>query len=257
MSLRRIVVALDGSSEATFDTMIELARELEVELVGLFVEDTELLDAAALPFGETGFPTASRRALDVGAMERSLRAQARRIEREFGSRLLGRSVKWTFEVVRGRLGPAITAMAAEDDIVVVPVARPTARDPRARAHASRTARAGEASWLLVSDPRRDGGRIAIAPPPGAAIATVARVVAALAPHCGRSAIFVVDEALAGREKAALDDARELLAANAIHVRFRALAGASGDEIARLVAGGPSGIVVVLADTAEARDALFA
>ena len=58
MSLRRIVVALDGSSEATFDTMIELARELEVELVGLFVEDTELLDAAALPFGETGFPTA-------------------------------------------------------------------------------------------------------------------------------------------------------------------------------------------------------
>lgn len=257
MSLRRIVVALDGSSEATFDTMIELARELEVELVGLFVEDTELLDAAALPFGETGFPTASRRALDVGAMERSLRAQARRIEREFGSRLLGRSVKWTFEVVRGRFGSAITSRVAGDDIVVVPVERAGAGAPRGRRRASDAVHAAQGSWLLLSDPQRGSDRIAIVPPAGAAIATVARVVAALAPHYARSALFVVDDGLADREKAALEDARSLLARHAVLVRFRTLADMTSADLARLVSGGPAGIVVVLAGSNEAREALLA
>ena len=257
MSLRRIVVPLDGSSEATLERMIDLARELEAELVGLFVEDTELLDLAARPFGEVGFPSAARRALDVGTMERSLRAQARRIERELGSRLRGRSVKWTFEVVRGRFGSAITSCVAEDDIVVVPAVRAAGRAPRARERASGAVRAAQGSWLLVSDPQRDGDRVAILPPANAAIGTVARVVAALAPHYGRSALFVVDAALPERDKARLEDAEAMLAREAIRVRFRELSDVTAGALARLVSNGPPGVVVVLVSSAEAREALVA
>lgn len=257
MSLRRIVVPLDGSSEATLERMIDLARDLEAELVGLFVEDTELLDLAALPFGEVGFPSAARRALDVGTMERSLRAQARRIERELGSRLRGRSVKWTFEVVRGRFGSAITSCVAADDIVVVPAVRATGQVPRARERASDAVRAAQGSWLLVSDPQRDGDRVAILPPANAAIGIVARVVAALAPHYGRSVLFAVDAALGKREQAELEGAEGMLAREAVRVRFRELADTTPGELARLVSSGPPGIVVVLVGSAEAREALLA
>lgn len=256
MNLRRIVVALDGSSPATLTRMIDLARGLEAELVGLFVEDTELLSLAALPFGETGFPTAARRALDVEAMERSLRAQARRIERELGSRLEGHRIKWTFEVVRGRPGSALATIAAEGDIVFVQAGRAFAGASVSRAWTARECRALNAPWLLVSDPTRGDEGMVIVPPAGAAIGMVARVVAALAPHYGQSVLLVLDESLAGRERTFPDDLRLSLAERAIAVRFRSLAGTSRGDLDRLIASVPRSLVVVLAGSAEAREALL-
>ena len=256
MSLRRIVVSLDGSDKATLDRMVDLARELEAELVGLFVEDTELLSLAALPFGETGYPTALRRALDVEAMERSLRAQARRIHRELDARLAGNRIKWTFEVVRGRLAAALASIAAEGDIVFVQAARAFAGASGSRAWAARECRDLNVPWLLVSDPIRGDDGMVIVPPAGAALGMVARVVAALAPHYGQSVLLVLDEARAEREKTLPGDLRQLLAERAIAVRIRSLADTSRDDLDRLIASVPRGLVVMLSASAEAREALL-
>ncbi len=51
-AIQRILLALDASpqSVAALDTATELAGRLGAELTGLFVEDTDLLRMAALPF---------------------------------------------------------------------------------------------------------------------------------------------------------------------------------------------------------------
>ena len=133
MSFRRIVVALGSPGGATaMNAAVELARAMEAELVGLFVEDVELLALAALPFaGEVGFPSAARRPLDVAAMERGLRAQALRLQQELAARLAGTPVKWTFEVVRGRVETQIPASAIS---------------PSSRCRAARPGRRAGAAW---------------------------------------------------------------------------------------------------------------
>ena len=68
MSVRRIVVAMDMPGAIAVTTAVELARTLEAELLGLFVEDVQLFDLAALPFaGEVGFPSATCRVLTCSA----------------------------------------------------------------------------------------------------------------------------------------------------------------------------------------------
>jgi len=50
-AIRRILVAMDtlSDNQAVLESAAELAAQLEAELTGLFVEDTDLLQAAELP----------------------------------------------------------------------------------------------------------------------------------------------------------------------------------------------------------------
>ena len=73
---RRILVALDASqhSLAALEAASELAEALKAELVGIFVEDVNLLNLAGLPFvREVGYPSGAARPLDSPSMERALR----------------------------------------------------------------------------------------------------------------------------------------------------------------------------------------
>ena len=79
-----------------------LAGSMDAELVGLFVEDAELLRFAALPFAlEIGFASAQRRRLDVTEVERSLRAHAAEAERTLASTAERSAIRWSFRVARG------------------------------------------------------------------------------------------------------------------------------------------------------------
>jgi K+-sensing histidine kinase KdpD len=52
LTIRRILVALDASPDslAALKTAADLARRMEAELMGLFVEDIELLRMADSPY---------------------------------------------------------------------------------------------------------------------------------------------------------------------------------------------------------------
>jgi len=256
VSFRRVVIALEMSSMATsMSVALELARSMEAEIVGLFIEDIDLLSVAALPFAEVGFPSAARRNLDVDAMERSLRAKARLVHQEFAARLAGDPLKWTFEVVRGRTVTALASVAEVQDIAVVPLSSAVVAEPGARARTVHAVDAAPVPLLLVSGAARTDGAIAVVFAPGTPAQEVARIAVLLAPHYGRSPLFVLAGAEAAQSEAWRRDIEERLGAHAIEGRFRSLAHVEAPEIDRLVARERPRLLLALADSPEAHDAL--
>lgn len=120
--IQRILVAIDASphSQAALQAAVEMAVRFEAELVGLFVEDINLLRAAALPFArELGIYSARRRRMSPETMERHLRARVRQIERLFYALAEREAVRGSFRVVRGSVGPQIHTAAEDVDVLII------------------------------------------------------------------------------------------------------------------------------------------
>ena len=118
--IRRILVALDASphSLAALEAAAALAANLQAELVGLFVEDADLLKLAELPFArELGLYSAASRPLDSAQMERQLRTRARRAEQALTTAAERAQVRWSFRVARGAIAAELLAAAAEADLI--------------------------------------------------------------------------------------------------------------------------------------------
>lgn len=120
--IRRILVALDASahSAAALRAAAELAATMQAELLGMFVEDINLLRLAELPGAqEIVLATRSARALDTRRLERALRQQAAELERELMQTLQGMSLRGGFRVVRGQVVQELLAAAEQADLLVV------------------------------------------------------------------------------------------------------------------------------------------
>lgn len=103
--IRRILLALDSCQDlAALEAAAALAEHLRAQLVGMFVEDTELLRLAGLPFArEIAFGSAASRPLELAQLERELRGQAGRLRRLLEQHADRRRLQWSFSVVRGSL----------------------------------------------------------------------------------------------------------------------------------------------------------
>lgn len=148
--VRRMLMALDVSASglAAMEAAATLAACLEAELLGLFVEDVNLLRLAALPFArEVGFSPAATRRLDPAGMERVLRAQASRAEAALLETAGRRRVRCSFRVVRGEVTAQLLAAAQDIDLVALSVARERLyrNDPIVRA----VVNAAQSSVLLL------------------------------------------------------------------------------------------------------------
>lgn len=119
---RRILVGVDASpaSVAASAAAAELAARLGAELVGLFVEDEDLLRLAALPFaGVLRIPSGARERLDVPRAEAELRALGAHA-RETLTRAAGAlRVAFDFKIRRGRVIREIIDAAADADLLVL------------------------------------------------------------------------------------------------------------------------------------------
>jgi hypothetical protein len=116
MKVRRIVVDLDWRSRqpAVLGPVARLAGEMQAELIGLFIEEIELLQLAALPFArEVGFPSAVRRDLDVVRMERMLQTMGNDLRRTFEAVLKDTPVAWSFRITRGSRMEQLVTIAIE------------------------------------------------------------------------------------------------------------------------------------------------
>lgn len=122
LSIRRILVALDASphSMAALDAAIALAAHFRAELLGIFVEDINLLRLAELPFAyEVGAYSATRRRLDVPHVEKELRAQAEQVHRKLKKRAERARIKWTFQVTRGTVATELLSHASKMDLIIL------------------------------------------------------------------------------------------------------------------------------------------
>lgn len=122
VAIRRILVALDASHQslAALNAAVLLAEALEAELLGMFVEDVNLVRWAALPFArEVGHATARARPLAGEDLARALRGQAARAQQALARLATGRGVTWSFRVGRGEVAATLLAAAHDTDLVAL------------------------------------------------------------------------------------------------------------------------------------------
>lgn len=122
LSIRRILVALDASSHslAALEVAVNLAELLQAELVGIFVEDINLVRVAQLPFvREIRFPAAQIYDINEEQMQEQLRAQAAQAQREISELADEKHVRYSFQVVRGPVTAKLLAAALEADLLAL------------------------------------------------------------------------------------------------------------------------------------------
>ncbi len=122
VTIRRILVAVDASShsQAALEAAIEMARRFNAELVGLFVEDLNVLRAAGLPLAQAfGEYSAARQRIDIHSVERQFRWRIRRTRRIFVQLTRQQSVRASFRVARGMVNAEIHAAAETADVLII------------------------------------------------------------------------------------------------------------------------------------------
>lgn len=133
-SIRRILVALDASQDsiAALEAAVNLAAEMEAELVGVFVEDVNLLRLASLPFTrEMRYLSNVEEELSQQRMEEELRAQAARARRALLAAAEEAHIRASFRVVRGQVALELLTAASEADFLMLGrVSRPLTRRVR-------------------------------------------------------------------------------------------------------------------------------
>jgi nucleotide-binding universal stress UspA family protein len=100
----RVCVALEAvsSSGTALDIAANLARQLEVELAGFFIEDENVLRAAALPFTrDVGFVSGTSRPMRLEEVQRAVRAQAEAVKASLAAIAGQLGVRWSFTTVAG------------------------------------------------------------------------------------------------------------------------------------------------------------
>jgi nucleotide-binding universal stress UspA family protein len=122
LMIRRILVALDASkySQAVLETAAGLAAKLESELLGLFIEDINLLRLEEFPFvREIRFQQTIARRLETGEIQQKLRARAALLRHELEETAERYHVHSSFRVVRGPVDSELLSAALDADLLAV------------------------------------------------------------------------------------------------------------------------------------------
>lgn len=118
---KRLVLALQlAAPDRGLQVAAELADLLQVELLGLCLEDSALRNLAGLPFAkEFRGLSAGWQPIGLEQLSRDLELAARGLERMFDAAAKELSTTARFEVMRGRLAESVAAISRSGDIFVV------------------------------------------------------------------------------------------------------------------------------------------
>lgn len=120
-SFRRLVLGLQpGAHDRTMRLAVELADLLHLDLLGLFLEDTSLLDLAGIPFSREFRPLGGGwHAINLKQLLNDLELAARSIERKFMGAAKRLPTGYQFEVARGSPANTFASISRRDDIVMI------------------------------------------------------------------------------------------------------------------------------------------
>jgi nucleotide-binding universal stress UspA family protein len=121
--VHRVFVALDAASSAreALDAAAGLAAELDAELAGCFVEDVNVLRAAAFSFTrEMGLSSGTSRPFTLEEVERALRAQAQSAQSALAQVAGELQLRWSFTTLRGPGLAPVLRLADEVTLAVMP-----------------------------------------------------------------------------------------------------------------------------------------
>lgn len=120
--IRRILVAVDDTlaSTAVLETAAQLAREFNASLIGIFVEDINLLRMAGLPFArELTWSTAMELHLDYQRMERVLRGHAALAQQAVVNITTRSKLNASLQIVRGQIAPELIRATKNVDLFIL------------------------------------------------------------------------------------------------------------------------------------------
>jgi hypothetical protein len=149
---RRVLVAIEAEegAAALFEAAASLAAGLHAELAGLFVEDSELLDAANQPATRTvpvhamGQGTAG-----VGSMRRALKISAARAGETLAAVARRRRVKYSYRVAQGALAELVLTEARRADLLALGPSGRAVRQARVTVAGCAVAARASCSVLLL------------------------------------------------------------------------------------------------------------
>ena len=121
-NFQRILIALDASpaSLAALELAADLAERYQAELLGIYVEDINLIRSAEIPFTrEIGYYSGISHEIDKYHIERELRAQARRVERLLAAIAQKANIRWSFRRSRGVIHGELLEAAQGTDLIIL------------------------------------------------------------------------------------------------------------------------------------------
>jgi hypothetical protein len=120
-TFKRLVLGLQaGPSARAIRAAAEFASLLNLELVGLFFQDTRLEKLSGIPFvRELRLLGGGWQPIDIDRLSRDFELAARNAERLLASEATQFSTKWQFEVTRELFSEAFGALSRASDIVMI------------------------------------------------------------------------------------------------------------------------------------------
>lgn len=118
----RVLILLDGSrlSLAALEAAAELASARNAEVLGIFVEETNLLRTAGYGFAqEIGGSSGLSRPLEAAALEARMQALAEQARRSLQHAMARRGLAQTLKLCRGRVAEEVLNLMQPDDVVVL------------------------------------------------------------------------------------------------------------------------------------------
>lgn len=231
---RRLVIGLHRRPpEQALQVAVDLAGLLGLDLFGLFIENSDLLGLAALPFArEIGSLGGDWRPLEADRLLYDLRLEASSIERRFARAVKRLNRAWRFEIVRGCAADTFGTITGIGDIVMlIEPANPAERATAQFLTMAQAAFRSTAAVLLVPPrlARRTGPVVAVATREDDPSIEAAALIAAAARE--DLVILATDDARDASHPAA----RRVLRADVrVLADPAAMAGAFGPEAERLV-----------------------
>jgi hypothetical protein len=182
---RRIVVGFPYHTPSRgMRLAAEMARLLQLDLFGLFIQEESLFGVAALPFArEFKFLAGEWRPFDVEHLSRDFEVAAKNAEQSFTEAVKTLQTACHFEVVRGSMVETIGSIARAGDIVVLVEAESPAECASHQSLAILDAALHSAAAVLLIPgriARHSGAIVAIASAPDDPSIEAARVIATAA-----------------------------------------------------------------------------
>jgi hypothetical protein len=220
-NFKRLVLGLlPRAPDHTMGLAVELAQLLNLDLLGMFLEDTSLHDLAGIPFAREFRPLGEGwHPIDTSRLSRDLEFAAQAAEKAFAEAAKRLATEWRFEVARGPMAAAIATVSQTSDIMVI--GEPMSAAERA---------SQQFSWLIDAA-FRSAAAVLLVP---SRIARIKGPVIAVATTPDDPSIDVAaDIAMAADEELVVVDLGE----NAIdETRIKALAAAKGTAIKHIIGG---------------------
>ena len=159
--IERVVVPLDAASEnrTVIDTAARLAASARATLLGVFVEDEDLLHLAGLPFARQIILGAGAEPFTTEQIELDLQIAAERARRELVAAAKRHAVTASFEIVRGAPESVFAGVTERDLVVAGALTRPIAGDFRVECRWWSSIAMAPGPFLLVRDTRGSAGTV--------------------------------------------------------------------------------------------------